>query len=357
MSVRGLRVHGPGSFGLDWHESGSMASDQVRVSLSYAGICHTDPYILSGRHPNVSYPLVPGHEMSGVVSEVGLGVEGVRVGDAVAVLSTLCCGRCSPCLAGLERQCRAPRFLGTTEDGGWQEELVVPELAIRVLTGTGVSLVEGAVLEPAANAYAAVEAGRLVGGENVVVVGPGPIGLLVAQQARAGGAGSVTVVGLPVDEDRLALARLLGANGTVVVDPAKDPVQARESLGEVIGDGQVDCVVQCAGAVGATRLALSLIGDGGRVILEGFSGSAERVHVSPDEITARSLTIAGVNGWTAKHFDAALERASRGVIDLRTVVTDIFLLDDYEEALRRAVSPKAVKVAFSPRPGEEADHG
>jgi L-iditol 2-dehydrogenase len=354
VSVRAVVVDGPGALAVRRREPRAAGAGDVRLDVLYAGICHTDHYILGGRHPGARYPLVPGHEVAGVVREVGPAVSSVAAGDRVAVMTDLPCGACAACRAGADRACVNRRQLGTSEDGGWQEEMVVPASSLVTLAGTALSTAEGALLEPAANAVAAVRAAGSVVGRRVVVIGPGPIGLLAGQCARAEGADVVTVVGLAHDARRLELARSLGLETAAPVGPDANPDEAaalREQL-----PGGADAVIQCAGAVSATRLALALVSDGGAVVVEGYAGDPTPVPVSPDELATRRLALMGVNGWTATDFRAACAHAAEGRVRLRALATHVIGLEDVDEGLElsRSYADGAVKVLLAPSGAEAA---
>jgi 2-desacetyl-2-hydroxyethyl bacteriochlorophyllide A dehydrogenase len=354
VSVRAVVVDRPGAIAVRRREPRAAGAGDVRLDVLYAGICHTDHYILGGCHPGARYPLVPGHEVAGVVREVGPAVTSVGAGDRVAVMTDLPCGACTACRSGADRACANRRQLGTSEDGGWQEEMVVPAFALVTLAGTELSAAEGALLEPAANGVAAVRAAGAVAGRRVVVIGPGPIGLLAAQCARAEGAGAVTVVGLAHDARRLELARSLGLDTAPPVGPDASMDEAA-ALCEQLPGGGADAVIQCAGSVSATRLALALVSDGGAVVVEGYAGDPAPVPVSPDELATRRLALVGVNGWTATDFLAACRHAAEGRLRLRTLATHVVGLEDVDRALElsRSYADGAVKVLLTPS-GEEA---
>jgi 2-desacetyl-2-hydroxyethyl bacteriochlorophyllide A dehydrogenase len=353
VSVRAVVVERPGAIAVQRRATRSAGDGDVRLSVLYAGICHTDHYIVGGRHPAARYPLVPGHEVAGVVRDVGAAVTSVGAGDRVAVMTDLPCGTCARCRAGVERACSNRRQFGTSEDGGWQEELVVPESALVTLAGTDLSAAEGALLEPAANGVAAVRAAGPVAGRRVVVIGPGPIGLLAAQCARAEGADAVTVIGLAHDASRLELARSLGLETADPVAPDLS-ADAAAALREQLPDGGADTVIQCAGAVAATRLARALLSDGGTVVVEGYAGDPAPVPVSPDELASRRLALVGVNGWTAADFAVARRHAAEGRIRLGPLATHVVGLEEVGRGLELSLSyaSGAVKVLLAP--SEEA---
>jgi L-iditol 2-dehydrogenase len=350
VSMTAIVVSGPGHAGVERREPRAAGAADARVRVACAGICHTDHYILDGRHPGARYPLVPGHELAGVVCEVGAAVTSVGVGELVAVMSDVPCGTCARCRASAQHACVNRRRFGTSEDGGWQEELVVPASALVGLAGTDLSAAEGALLEPAANAVAAARAAGSLVDRRVVVIGPGPIGLLAAQCARADGAGTVSLVGLAHDARRLEIGRSLGLDAALVI--AGDEDEGAAAVREQLPEGGADVVIQCAGAVAATRLAYGIVSDGGVVVVEGFAGDPTPIAVSPDDLATRRLSLVGVNGWTPADFRTAHSLAAEGRIQLGPLATHTVALSEFDRGLELSTSYDAGVVKVLLRPDE-----
>jgi 2-desacetyl-2-hydroxyethyl bacteriochlorophyllide A dehydrogenase len=232
--------------------------------------------------------------------------------------------------------------LGATRDGGWQEELLVPAWAAIPLPES-IPLSCGALIEPAANAVAAVVAGEVRRGDRVLVVGPGTIGLLVAQAVRVYRPASVSIAGLQRDSDRLALARRLGADEAVVVsghrgfDAMPEPKRP------------FNVVIQCSDSTRATELAISAAARGGRIVLEGYTASGQSICMDPDQLVLEELTLRGVLGWTLSDFRSAIDLAGSGVFDFEPLITHRFGLSQYRQALQVAQSREsgAIKVVFT----------
>lgn len=314
------------------------------VAVAYAGICHTDHYILHGGHPAVSYPVVPGHEVSGTVVSVGREIAGVHEGDAVAVQTQLGCGVCDSCRQDQLALCRAAQQLGSTVDGGWQSHLTLEQQSLYRLPEQ-LSLRDGALVEPAANGHAAARAAEIADGDTVVVIGPGPIGLLALQFAKLARPGMLALVGRSHDARRLELGRELGADVTIADDDPLEPLLQRT-------DGRgADVVIQCAGSVEAFKLALAVARPPrARIVIEGYAARGEGVVVEPDSIAVQQTTIRGVNGWSLDDFRSAIARAAAGEIALGRLLTDTFALTDFERAIAASTDYAAgtVKAAFTP---------
>lgn len=326
--MKALVVDGPGSIHLVERPTREPGPVEVRVDVAFANICHTDHFIVGGGHPTARYPIVPGHELSGVISAVGSKVDPDRLGEAVTV----------------QTQLGDSKELGSTVDGGWQESIVIPSSAAIPLP-PDVSLLQGSLTEPSANGYSVVSAADVNSTETVVVIGPGPIGLLALQHARLRHPAQLILVGLEADTARLALGSRLGATDILATTPPDGPARV---MAATSGRG-ADVVVQCAGSIGATAMALGMVADGGRILIEGYAASPETVAISPDELAVRELKIRGVRGWTDSQFRSTLELHGRGAIELEPLISDCFPLADYEQALARSLdyAGGAVKVCFA----------
>jgi threonine dehydrogenase-like Zn-dependent dehydrogenase len=181
-------------------------------------------------------------------------------------------------------------------------------------------------------------------GNTVAVIGPGPIGLLVMQYALLKNPSRMILIGLPNDAPRLELGKQLGATDTVAL--AGDA--AKERVFELTQGRGVDRVLQCAGSVHATALALAIAGMDATIALEGVTGTDTTIPVSPDDVLLRQLTWRGVRGWTLADFTAALQINQSGRINLRALLTHRFALDRYAEAfeITGKYTDGVVKAAF-----------
>jgi L-iditol 2-dehydrogenase len=338
--VRALVASGPGELTLADRPRPTANEGEVVVDVAWAAICHTDYFLLDGRHPAANYPIVPGHEFSGSISLVGEGVSASRVGEPVAIVTQVGCGSCVACAGDRVGRCPDVRELGSNVDGGWQEQVVVPAKAARPLPAT-LSLLEAALTEPSANAYALVGAAHLARGDRIAVIGPGPIGILAIQYARLHDPARLVMVGLEGDSARLALAVELGADEGLA---APTPEEVIDALG-----GPADVVLQCAPAVSATSAALDLAGRGGRVVIEGFAAIPDAIPNSPDRLVLHEISLLGVRGWRISDFDAALALNSRHLIDVASLVTHRFDLSEFEQALQQAADHESGvgRVVFS----------
>jgi L-iditol 2-dehydrogenase len=295
-----------------------------------AGICGTDLHIADGEYATVT-PVTMGHEVSGVVAEVGEGVDDAWLGARVAsetYFST--CGRCSYCRAGRINLCPDRRSIGTHVDGAFAPRLVVPSTNLHQLPdwldGRTAALCEPlacvchSVLEP----ESAVREG-----DDVLVTGPGPVGLLAAQVARAAG-GNVHVRGTPRDERRLTAARGLGLETSTT---EAGPVNA-------------DVVIECSGSESGMGDSLSSVRRGGLHVQMGLAGEAVRLPF--DLVCFHELTITSGFASTPTSWVKALELVAERRVELDPLVTEIVPLDDWERAFAATRAACGIKFVLSP---------
>jgi L-iditol 2-dehydrogenase len=335
--VRALVKSAPGPGGLALVERPVPVPGRGRVRLAVAavGLCGTDVHIVHGSWP-VPIPIVPGHEISGIVSAIGPGVTNVRIGDLVTTeTDAFVCRRCRFCRRGDRHLCPRRTGIGTTADGGLADAVVVPAGGCHRLP-SGVDPVAGALCEPLAVAvHAVVERGGVRPSDRVVVVGPGTIGLLCAQVARALGA-DTALAGLTRHADRFALGRSLGIRRSIVLD-AGPPAP-----------GAFDVAIECSGTVDGFAAAVRLVDKGGVIVQVGFF-ARPAVEVDLDAVINRELTIVASRGKRPSSFEAAIGfLAARGV-RLDPLITDRIPLDQWEEAFAIAERPgRKVVVLVAP---------
>lgn len=342
-TMKALDVIAPYKMQVVEREIPALGPDYALVKVGAATICHTDHYIISGNHPFVKYPTTPGHEFSGTVEGVGDKVTNIQPGARVAVQTLIPCGHCRFCWRGEINVCEDMLELGSLLPGGYEEYVVVPAILLHPIADH-LSLEEAAMTEPSANAHAVVRRAEIQTGDYVVVIGPGPIGLLVMQYAALKNPGKLILVGLPNDEPRLKVGSTLGATATVGLPTA----QAIERIYELTDGRGADRVLQCAGSIHATALALKIAGMNSTVALEGVTGTEDTIPVSPDDILQKQITWRGVRGWTIADFAAALKINESGRINLKALLTHRFTLDQYDAAFEMTgkYTDGVIKAAF-----------
>jgi 2-desacetyl-2-hydroxyethyl bacteriochlorophyllide A dehydrogenase len=342
-AVKALYTTAPGQYGLAERPLPEPSSDNVLVKVAAAGLCHTDVIIRDGVASHVIYPVIPGHEFSGIVAECGSNVHHLQPGDRVAVHSIVPCGACRSCRLGLTVLCERYDECGSKRDGGFAEYVCVPARCLYPISDH-LTLEEAALTEPAANAHSVVRQARVRPGDRVVVIGPGPIGLLAVQFARLLHPSRLILVG--TRPERLALGHRLGATHTVNMREAG----AKERLDELLARKGADVVLECAGTKSSAELAIELAGVGGRVAIEGVMGVDETIEIRPHSLVNKGQTLVGVLGWLTEDYVHALEYLEAGLIDARPLITHRFPLERWELAFEMITRRKseAIKVELQP---------
>jgi L-iditol 2-dehydrogenase len=274
---------------------------------------------------------VLGHELAGFVAAVGAGVTGVPVGARITTeTDAYVCLACAYCRAGDQHLCPRRTAVGTSAPGGFAEYVAVPAAGVHRLPAN-VDFAAGALTEPLAVAVrAVVERAAVRPDEEVVVIGPGTIGLLVAQVAVARGA-VVTVAGLTRHGVRFGLAHELGIPRTVALDApgALVPVAAsRDGLG-------VDVVFECSGAPDMLDAGFRLLRKGGRVVTVAFTGGRS-VPLDLDYIVSHELSLIASRGKRPTCFEIAIDLLEAERVATAPLITHRFVLDRWEEAFETA---------------------
>ncbi|MBM0230788.1 alcohol dehydrogenase catalytic domain-containing protein [Micromonospora sp. STR1_7] len=232
---------------------------QVRIAVSYTGICGTDLHIFHGdMDARVGASAVLGHEMSGRIAAVGAGVRGWSVGQPVTVMPTRSCGRCAACRRGDSHICHAMNFLGIDSPGAMQSSWTVPADLVLALPD-GLALDRAALVEPVAVAVHDVRRGRVAAGEQVVVVGGGPVGVLIAAVAKQAGA---RVVLVEPDAFRRSVA---GRIGIEALDPGEVDVVAW--VNDRTDGAGADVAFEVSGSAAGVATAVDVLTTRGRLVM------------------------------------------------------------------------------------------
>jgi len=341
--MKALCTKQPGDYALVERPMPTLAAGEALIKVGRAALCHTDVIIREGAAPHVRYPVIPGHEFAGVVESCGSDVKYLEPGDRVAVHTILSCGQCSACRKGDTNACEHYDELGSQRDGGFAEYCAVPARHLFKLPER-MTLAEGAMVEPLANAVSAVRQSGIQTGERVVIIGPGPIGLLALQVARLANPSLLILVG--TRDERLAVGKIFGA--THILNVAQQDVS--ETLERLLGGRGADVVIECAGTRSALELALRIIGRRGRIAIEGAHDPQETIAVSPYFFLAQAVSLTGINGWVTADFVQALELLNSGLVKAKPLITHTFSLEQWETAFAMITTRKseAIKVQFAP---------
>jgi 2-desacetyl-2-hydroxyethyl bacteriochlorophyllide A dehydrogenase len=308
-------------------ETPTPGPGEVLVRSHAAGVCRTDLEMLHGGLTDprwVRFPLVPGHEWSGAVSELGEGVIDLEVGDRIVCEGMIPCNRCRRCKEGDTQLCLNYDQIGFTRAGGYGEYVVVPRHVVHRLPDA-VSFAAGVLVEPGSCVLRGLERARPRPGETIGVIGIGTLGSLAVTLARLHAAGALIAYGVRPEELEFALA--LGADGGVhVLD--EDPVAATHKL----AGGALDVVIETAGAVEAVQLATQLVRPGGRVVLLGIAGEGKTLELPADRIMLSDMDVIGSCSYPTSSWTRMVRLLERGAVDLDPIVTHRFPTSRYEDA-------------------------
>jgi L-iditol 2-dehydrogenase len=336
---------------VDWDElsvekvpTPPLGHGEVLVRVGACGVCGTDLKIVAGAYKGTwppSLPFVLGHEWAGTIVALGPGAEDsdLRTGDRVAAENHAGCGLCRMCRAGQYNLCERVRrpgykLYGHTAQGALAEYAVRPAKVLHRIPDH-MSDEAGALVNQGALTIHAVRRTGLDPGSSVAVFGPGLLGLLMAQVARASGAGRVIVVGRGA---RLEIAARV-ASAEVVDYEREDPVESIRALTDGRG---VDRVYECAGNPAVVPQALDAVRRGGRVALLGLVGG-KHVEISPDRLTLDEIDLMGIRS-SPNAYPAIIELIAGGAVDVEPLLTHVYPLERVREAFdvlrdRTAIRP------------------
>jgi 2-desacetyl-2-hydroxyethyl bacteriochlorophyllide A dehydrogenase len=300
---------------------------EILVRSAVAGVCRTDLEMFHGGLTDprwVRFPLIPGHEWSGTIVELGDGVSDLEVGARVVCEGMIPCNRCRRCKEGSTQLCLNYDQIGFTRGGGYGEFVCAPRHVVHRLPDA-VSFAAGALVEPASCVLRALERARPRPGDTIGVIGVGTLGSLAVTLSQLFSPGLLVAYG--IREEELAFARGLGAGATVHV-AEQDAVAATHELLE----GGLDLVVETAGSVAAVDLATQLVRPGGRVALLGIAGAGKMLELPADRIMFADMDVIGSCSYPTSSWSSVVRLLERGLVDLEPIVTHRFPAARFEEA-------------------------
>ncbi len=319
-------------------------SNEVLIEVKAAGICGTDIHI---KHDKFPYwpPVIMGHEFSGIIVETGSDVIDYKAGDrVVAEPHTQACGKCELCRTGHIQLCAAKRSPGWGINGAFARYITMPEHLLHRIPDS-MTYQEGALVEPSANVVQDVlERGRVEPNDFVVVIGPGPIGLLSVMAAKAAGARAVALVGTHEDEEiRLSLGREVGADAIIIVDREN----VVERVMELTNNQGADLVVEATGAPAAIAILPHLVRRLGRITAIGMTGGRD-VNFPWDTAIWKVCTIifnlsTGYTSW-----EKSIGLIASKKMDAKRIITDVTPLDEWETTFDKIEKMQAVKAILIP---------
>lgn len=334
-TMKAAYLHGVRDLRVDEVAIPELGAGEVLVRIHVCGVCPSDvrPYMGVARGQLV-FPRRLGHEWVGEIVEVGDGVTGVAVGDRVAACWRVVCGVCANCRRGDSNYCTAldlSRVVGGFTEFG----RIAATNVYRIPDGVGYE--EASFAEPLACCLNGQERSRVATGDDVVVLGAGPIGLLHVQLSKLRGA---SVIAVDFRADRLALAREVGAHETICLESE----DLRERVAELTGGKGADRVIVATGAVAAVKDAIDIAATCGNVNLFAGIYPAHTVELDPNHVHYKQIEITGSHDFTAVHFQLGLRLLASGGSDVRPLISHRIPLEEIEEGFRIVAEQRGAKV-------------
>ncbi|MHA2283804.1 MAG: zinc-dependent alcohol dehydrogenase [Promethearchaeota archaeon] len=314
-----------------------LKDDEVLVKIMRIGICGSDIHVYHGKHPYTDYPVTQGHEVSGKIEKIGLKVDGFKPDDKVTIQPQVVCGHCYPCTHGKYHICDNLKVMGFQTTGTASEFFAVDSEKIIKLPDE-MTYEEGAMVEPCAVAVHAVLKGGDVSEFNILVLGAGPIGNLVAQSTKAFGAKAVMIT--DISDFRLEVAKQVGIDNTI--NPTK--VVLSEEIIKAFGPDKADLIIECVGANETIDDAIENARKGTDIIVVGVFGDKPLIDLGV--VQDRELRLIGNLMYQKSDYIKAIELVNSKKIILDPLMTTHFPFEDYNKAYKfiEAKKDKVMKV-------------
>lgn len=315
----------------------AVKAKDVLIEVKNAGICGTDLHIWHGSYALAQFPLIPGHEFSGVVAQVGGEVKNFKVGDRVTADPNLPCYSCFFCHRKQFNQCLNLEAIGVTRSGAFAGYVVVPESSVFDIGD--MPFADAALLEPLACVVWGLKQVQIQAGDSMLIFGAGPMGLLMLQAVKAAGASFVTMV--DVAPKRLALAKQLGANQTVLA------AEFNTRVAQELSPYGFDVVADATGVPKVIESCIQYARAGGKLWVFGVAPEGSRVALPPAEIFRKDLSVMGSFALN-KTFTEAIALVAHGAVNVTPLVSHTLPLGQFEEALQFAEKdPDRMKVQLA----------
>ena len=315
---------------------------QVVIKVDSAGICGTDLHIYFDEFETYP-PVTIGHEVSGRIVEIGADVKGWKEGDRVTTETYFyTCGECFNCRRGRRNLCPQRRSIGSKQDGAFAEFLLTPASNL-IRIPVDLDLESASLTEPlACTVHGVLGTAGVRAGDNVVVTGPGPIGLLALQLAKVAGA-TVIMIGANQDLERLKLAKELGADDVVNVQETTNVV---EYVADRLGGNGADVVIECSGAPAAAKTLTDVASRGARFCQMGLYGKT--IPFDQDAVCYKELVVTGTNASVTPAWIRAVKLLVERKIDAHRLITHRFAIANWDKALEVVKNKEGVKVILKP---------
>lgn len=341
--MKAVRLYGVCDLRQEEARRPEAAAGDILLKVKATALCGTDVrmYLNGAAGIDAEHPGIIGHEISGIIEEVGAGVHGYEPGMRVCVAPNFGCGVCDSCVSGNTHLCGAYQALGINLDGGLAEYVKVPAQAVAqgnvAIMADHVSFEEASIVEPLSCVYNGQEQCGIRPGDKVLVIGAGPIGVMHAMLAKMQGAGMVMMNDLSAD--RLKACREIDA--AIVAVPSDG---LKEQIAELTGGKGLDvCIVACPSPQAQT-MAVELMGLFGRVLFfGGLPASRQPVPIDTNLVHYKQLSLHGSTRASLLQYRKVLEFVQSGRLDLKKIITATYSLDQIDEAFEAAKNAVGMK--------------
>lgn len=321
--MKAIQISAAGLIGVTELEKPTAGAGEVLLRISHVGFCGSDLNTFLGRNPMVRMPVVPGHEVGAVVEELGPGVPDViSVGMSVTVNPYTNCGHCPSCRRGRFNACQYNETLGVQRWGAMCEYLVLPWE--KVISAAGLTPKHAALIEPMSVGFHAVDRGQVTDNDLVMVIGCGMIGVGAIVRASLRGA---TVIALDLDDEKLALARRLGARHTI--NSKTENVHAR--LAELTDGRGPDVVIEAVGSPATYIMAVEEVAFTGRVVCIGYAKTETAFQTKL--FVQKELDIRGSRNATPEDFRAVIRYLLKGQCPMDELISQVVKPEEAEQAM------------------------
>lgn len=328
IKMKAFLFEAVGKAGLVDRQLREMTERDVKIKVMSCGICGTDIHILRGESLSTP-PVVLGHEFAGEVVEVGSQVRGFKVGDRVCVDPNVYCGTCYYCQRGVGHLCENLTAFGVDMDGGFAEYAIIPETHVYLLPDN-LSYDEGAMVEPVACCVRGIDLANVRPGDDVAVLGGGPIGLILAQLARAAG-GNVTIS--EPDQEKWELIRRLGF--TQISQPQDLP------------ENTFNVVIEAVGIPQTIEQSIKVARKGASIVWFSVVPKGQGATIEPFEVYRKELRISSsfINPYTHSR---AIKLLAEGHIEVAPLITHSYPLSQIMDGFAKQQAPDSIKVVIRP---------
>lgn len=323
--MRSIQITSPGSVNIIESAPVQPKPDEVLIKIKYVGFCGSDLNTFLGRNLLAKSPVIPGHEIGGIVEAIGNDVpkDIFNIGLSVTVNPYTACGKCSSCKKSRPNACRDNQTLGVQRDGAMSDYISIPWT--KVIPAQGIPTRDCALIEPMSVGFHAVNRGAVTDIDTVMVIGCGMIGLGAIVRASMRGA---TVIAVDLDDEKLALAKELGA--TYAINSMKDDVHMTLS-GLTNGEGP-DVVIEAVGSPATYVMAIEEVAFAGRVICIGYAKSD--VTFQTKLFVQKELDIRGSRNAMPEDFDAVIRYLRHSSCPVDKLVSRVIVPEDADKALK-----------------------